>query len=230
MDSGAEMEGIDTAALSDRVCDRVRYELASGQLHPGERLIIRRLAQRYGISATPVREAIQRLVAEGSLSVTRARTAIVPDLSFEDFEEIRMIRHALEGMAANLAAPKVTDDDLDVLERLMADMYTDLKRTDLGMYLVHNEEFHSRIYSRAGSARLAALIDRYWMQVGPILNYLIGDSEFKQCGNEGHERILEAARRRAPEDLAAAVIADIDSAARILRKRHGIQGRGVEGE
>lgn len=212
------MEEIDTAALSDRVCERVRYELASGQLHPGERLIIRHLAQRYGISATPVREAIQRLVAEGSLSVTKGRTAIVPELSLADFEEIRIIRHALEGMAARLAAPNVTEQDLDGLERLIKDMYADLEKWALGSYLVHNEQFHSKIYSRAGSGRLIELIDRYWMQVGPILNYLVADPEFRERGNEGHEQILEAARRRAPEDLAAAVIADIDSAAEMLKK------------
>lgn len=214
-------DGIDTDALSDRVRERVRYELASGQLRPGQRLIIRRIAQRYGISTTPVREAIQRLVAEGSLNITRGRTAIVPELSLRDFEEIRLIRHALEGMAARLAAPNVTVSDLATLELLMGRMTEDLTRNDLRMYLVHNEQFHSKLYERSGSRRLAELINRYWMQVGPILNYLAGDSEFLRCGNDGHKRMLEAARMRSPESLAAAVIADIDSAAAMVKERHG---------
>lgn len=211
---------VDNTALNDRVYNQIRYEMASGQFQPGEHLVIRRLAERYGTSATPVREAIQRLVAEGGLRMTRGRFVVVPQITWEDFVEIRRIRYALEGMASRLASPNLTEEDMSELEALIESMDSDLDQRNLGSYLVHNQQFHDKIYARANSPYLSMLIRWLWMQIGPFLNYLAEDEEFIARGNEGHRKILEAISRGSAEALAKAVTGDIDCAARSLERQH----------
>ena len=89
--------------LNDRTYAILKGGLISGTFHPGQVFIIRSLAERYGISTTPVREALQRLVAERLLVMLPNRTIVVPSLSPENFAEIYRIRCELEGLAGEVA-------------------------------------------------------------------------------------------------------------------------------
>src|SRR5215813_9757822 len=89
--------------LNDRAYEQIKKGLISGAFRSGQTLVIRSLADEYGISATPVREALQRLVAERNLELLPNRSIIVPILSAERFIELVRVRRELEGLAAELA-------------------------------------------------------------------------------------------------------------------------------
>jgi DNA-binding GntR family transcriptional regulator len=213
------MAKIEHQTLNDRAYAELKKGLTSGRFRPGEVLIIRQLADRYGISATPVREALQRLVAERALEMLPNRSIAVPILTREKFAELRRIRCALEGLAAELAAPSLSAADIGRMTVLIEAMDKDIAKNNAGDYLDRNERFHFLIYSRAGSPILLRMIADLWTQVGPFLNFLFEDSDYLPEANNGHKEILRAVEKGDAAALSKSVISDIVSAAKSLAPR-----------
>ena len=146
------MEGsIEHTTLADKAYEKVRSGLISARFEPGEILRIRSLAEEYGISATPVREALQRLVAENALELQPNKSFRVPVLSIARFEEVRRIRCALEPMAAELACPHITARDMKTLVSLVARMDQSINALNRASYTTQNERFHFLIYEKSNS-------------------------------------------------------------------------------
>ena len=101
---------IERENLSDRAYTTIRNALMRGQLKPGERLRLRPLSERFGISLTPMREALLRLVFERAMTFDERGTVVVPSLTLAQLQEIRSIRMDLEGKAAASAAAHVTPE------------------------------------------------------------------------------------------------------------------------
>src|SRR5215467_10884462 len=97
--------------LSEAAYERVATSLMDGAYVPGDRVATRGLATDLGVSATPAREAMLRLVSEGALELKNARTIVVPTLTAARLKEIYCVRHALEPMAAEQAGENLADDD-----------------------------------------------------------------------------------------------------------------------
>jgi DNA-binding GntR family transcriptional regulator len=163
------MAKIEHQTLNDRAYAAIKKGLMSGQFKPGEVLTIRQLAHDYGISATPVREALQRLVAEHALELLRNRSIAVPVLTLDKFIELRRIRCLLEGLAAELATPHFRDSDIARLESTIIEIDRDIEENNAPGYLKRNEKFHFVIYERAQSPHTLQIIQDLWTQVGPFL-------------------------------------------------------------
>lgn len=107
-------------AIRERVLAGLRQEIISGTLRPGDRLVERELADRFGVSRVPVREAIRALVTEGFVHFETPRRALVRRLTRDDVRELFELREALEVYAAGLAAARATPEDLAETEKLLA--------------------------------------------------------------------------------------------------------------
>ena len=145
---------------TDLVAALIRELVITGELEPGEQLRQRDLAQRFGVSQTPVREAMRRLESEGLLTCDTHRgfTVAAPDLG--RVEENVRIRAALESLGASLAARKIDPAGLDRLRRLNEQMRA-LAGDDPG-YAALNREFHFTVYSCARSPLLLSLMRLLW--------------------------------------------------------------------
>jgi DNA-binding GntR family transcriptional regulator len=205
--------------LSDKAYFEIRKALMTGKFASGTPLVIRTLAETYGISATPMRDALQRLVAEKSLEVLSNRTIAVPHLTAERFIEIRRVRAALEGLAGELAVANLGAKEVDRLDALIADMDEDILNNDIRSYLAHNKMFHFHLYSAAKSQLLLQLIENLWTLVGPFLNGLFEASAYLPQANEQHHHIVVAVRRHSPTKVRQAVVQDIETAADALMGR-----------
>jgi DNA-binding GntR family transcriptional regulator len=106
-------------AVRERVLATLRQEIIAGGLRPGDRLVERELADRFGVSRVPVREAIRALVAEGFVHFETPRRTVVRRLTPNDVKELFELREALEVYAAGLAAARATPQDLAEVERLL---------------------------------------------------------------------------------------------------------------
>jgi DNA-binding GntR family transcriptional regulator len=106
--------------LADQAYRALREEIISGQLTPGERLTERQLAERLGVSPTPVREALQRLEHEHLIQRTDTRRILVAEPSVHRLYELTLIEAALRGVGARLAAENATEDDLVAIEQALA--------------------------------------------------------------------------------------------------------------
>ena len=105
--------------LREVVSEALREAIIDGALKPGERLMEIQLADELGVSRTPIREAIRRLELEGFLIMVPRRGTYVADLSIKDINEVFEIRTALDVLAAGLAAERITEEELEKLERLL---------------------------------------------------------------------------------------------------------------
>lgn len=164
----------------------VRKAILSGVLGPGARLRQEELAETFGTSRIPVREALRALEYEGLVTSEPHRGFTVTALDADDVEEVYDLRILLESEAVRLALPLLTDDDLEELELLFGTMQSAQTPND---QLAAREQFYVRLYSVTGRPRLVALIMRLRQEVARVLRWAT-----IQHSSSIHEHFFEAVR------------------------------------
>lgn len=202
--------------LNDRAYGALKQELISGGFSPGQAMVIRKLAETFGISTTPIREALQRLVAERLLEMQNNRSVIVPLLTSPAFEELTRIRIAVEGLAGELATSRMTQSGLADLKAMLADMQRAIETGDGRAYLTLNEAFHFAIYRHAGAPILLDMIRDLWGRVGPYLTLLMQADRYIPQSNDAHRRIVAALEQQSVSAVRVSLEEDIAVAAAIL--------------
>lgn len=198
-----------TATISERVYRLVRESLRSGAYAPGERITHRRIAAKLRVSVTPVREAITRLVSEGSLSMKGPKTIVAPELKRSEFEEITAIRIRLEGWAAELAAQNATDALISDLHELHRAYCNARCQNDGKTILKANSRFHFKLYESANAPKLVQIIDGLWVSSGPTIGLLSHRAHEDGDGQRFHEVALEALERGDIDAARQAICDDI---------------------
>ncbi|PZV35599.1 GntR family transcriptional regulator [Mesorhizobium kowhaii] len=207
--------------LNDRAYGALKQELISGGFSPGQTLVIRKLAETFGISTTPIREALQRLVAERLLEMQNNRSVIVPLLSAPAFEELTRIRIAVEGLAGEMAASRMTESGLVDIKAALAGMQQAIETGDAKAYLALNEAFHFAIYQHAGAPILLNMIRDLWGRVGPYLKLLMQADRYVPQSNDAHRQIVAALEQRGGPAVRTFIEEDITVAAAVLSANLG---------
>ena len=169
----------------DLVLTSMREAIMTGALPPGSRLRQERLAELFGTSRIPVREALRALEYEGLVTSLPYRGFTVTELDADDIEEVYDLRIVLEGHAVRLAIPLMTDEDLRELE----DLYAQMSGEPSDAQLVARERFYNRLYSIASRPRLVKLISRLRQEVARSLRW-----PTLQHAPEHHEQFFAAIR------------------------------------
>jgi DNA-binding GntR family transcriptional regulator len=211
--------------LNDQVYRDLRDLIMAGRLAPGQSITIRTLAEAVGVSPMPVRGALHRLLTEGALELRANRSFVLPILSVEDFDEITRIRLSVEGLATELATPRLTAQDLRRLREINREMFDGPQKPTVD-YLGPNQQFHFLIYRATGMPRLTRIIESLWLQIGPLLNIATAAPDVAS-GRRLHESIVKALATARAADAAAAIRADIAYAATVIRR--WIAERTVDG-
>lgn len=185
---------MDPETLNATVYADLRVKLITGQLKPSEAVSVRKLAELYGVSTMPVREALRQLASEGALNSAARKAYRVPDLTAKQASDLFFVRGVLEGAATELAAPRMTKRILAKLETAVAKTHACLEKRDAPGVLLANYEFHSAIYQSSDNSALALSIDRLYVQTGPWLAYGIENLVNAENWLGEHELIIEALR------------------------------------
>jgi GntR family colanic acid and biofilm gene transcriptional regulator len=212
------------ATLAESAYESIAAILMEGGYVPGEKLATRTLAAELGVSLTPAREAVLRLVREGALELLNARTTVVPTLSQERFREIYCIRHSLEPAIAKIAAAHLTGDDLKALERSLERMTTSYRRGDYRLAFRSDGEFHFRIYGAAGMPLVVSFIRAAWLRVGPTFRLLYPGIADPEDTIRIHEQAIAAAKARDAASLADAIERDLARGDGLLRRLISTKG------
>ncbi|MFJ4002481.1 GntR family transcriptional regulator [Streptomyces sp. NPDC090023] len=146
-------------SVRERVLAALRQDIIAGRLGPGDRLVERELAERYGVSRMPVREAIRALVGEGFVLFESARRTVVRRLTPDDVRELFELREALEVYAAGLAAVRATPEALERLRELLAEAATATAAGEAEAITDVNTRFHDRILAMAGNGLLVSVLE-----------------------------------------------------------------------
>lgn len=179
-------------SLRSQVYDSLRDALTAGRFAPGQKLSFRFIAGTLGVSMTPVREAVRRLVAEGAFEMRPSRSVRVPPMTRDRVLELRDIRIAVEGLATEKAAALAAREQVASLRRIAAELLTVRGRGDTAADRQKIREFHFTLYALAGQPALLRVIEGLWLQTGPYLNLLYPDYIASPRGPERRLRIIKA--------------------------------------
>jgi DNA-binding GntR family transcriptional regulator len=190
------MQKIESQTLNARAYDMLRAELALGSFEPEQPLVARTLAASLGISATPIREALGRLAAEGIVEVRPNHSIAIPKMTKERYRELVRIRGAVEGLAAEMAAERLTRLHHEHLREVAARAKKATQKNDVRSYIPLTRDFHFAIYNNCGSLELIKLIKDLWLKCAPVLNMLYDSDDFPLAFLDPHDKILAALERR----------------------------------
>ena len=158
--------------LRDKVYDNIRNALMAGRFLPDQKMVIRQLAEHSGTSLTPVRECLRRLVAEGVLEGRANRSVRVPRMTGAKMRELRDIRVAVEGLAAERSAERISLDEVRRLRHVARELAEARRRGDVEADVAKLSEFQLGVYRASKMPQLVRIIESLWLQTGPYLKLL----------------------------------------------------------
>jgi len=157
MENILKIEGYEL--LNQKVYRVLKESIVKGFLEPGTKLLENKIAEEMHVSRTPVREAMQKLVAEGFVKTTPNQTMVVTEVSPDDVKEVLQIRGVLEGLAAHITAKKINGQEIDELEKIIAQMSLYITKKDLLSYCKVDDEFHDLILNICGNKWIIQIRD-----------------------------------------------------------------------
>lgn len=211
----------------DYVYEQLNEAILSGRFKPGEHLVLEDLAEEFGTSRTPLREAIRRLQTEGLIDFAPHRGAVVADLSVEELIELYHIRAVLDGLAARLATGNLSDAELTELQSIYDDTQRELDPSKPVRFEEFNRKFHEIIYQSANAPSLYEMIINLYTKTARHRHLSLHSAGRIQDVLVEHHRILQALVDR-----------DAEMAERYAREHHentakaliDLLEKGFEGE
>lgn len=194
------------ASLTEKVYNLLRNEILTCALEPGRELSEAELAQRFDVSKTPVREALATLRSEGFVRTFPRRGYQVVPITFGDMSELFDLRTILEAGAAELACARITDPELDQLQKLADVVYDRAEQPSLQRFIRANRDFHAAIAKASGNERLQTLITR---QIDELERFFYLGARLRDVNSEtinDHQAIVEVLRSRDPAAARAIMI------------------------
>lgn len=194
-----QLEGTREKPLGEAVYDSIRSAVQRGAFAPGERLRESTLADILGVSRTPIRDALRRLVSEGLLTQMPSRGVVVTDLDWQQVLELYALREILEGAAAAFAAHRADVSDVDLLNEIVECEVAVIERNDVNELADLNKQFHRALCEAAHNRYLTNSV----RGIADALNLLPGttlsQADRQRTAHEEHAQIISAIDQRDAE-------------------------------
>ena len=204
-------------AVHDRLYRTLRMRIMYGEISPGQAFTLRGIAAEFGVSTTPVREALKRLAAEGALSISLTGRFQTPELSSDRIEELASLRALIEVELASRALPRAHMALVERLQVINNSISVAVVKADAVTYIRTNLEFHRTLYLRAQAPAMLATVETVWLQLGPTMRALYGRLQ-RNDPPVNHRLILAALKVGDESSLRVAVRADVTQGLRMLAR------------
>jgi DNA-binding GntR family transcriptional regulator len=178
--------------LREKILETIRDAILKGNMKPGERVSEPELAERFGISRTPIREAFRQLESEGYLQVIPRKGAVVASLSERDVEEFYAIKIILEGFAARMAAENLTSKDIERLESINQRLQQIAAEGDVKTFFRVHNEFHEVFIKAAGNDKLFEMITQLVMRFKRLRLASLSQPGRMEISVEEHRNMIQA--------------------------------------
>jgi DNA-binding GntR family transcriptional regulator len=202
--------------LRDEIRDQLIEQILNGNLAPGERIVEMRIAQQFGVSQAPVREALRDLDLLGFVVSSPFRGAIVRQISVEELVQLYPIRAVLEGLAARHAASRIDAATVKKLEGLLATMRTAASRGDHRRAVEADFAFHLTIVEASGNRLLQQIWDRMRLATTTFLTVSKSHHSLREIV-ERHTSVVDALRTHDPDAAERALRLHIEEPGEWLR-------------
>ena len=197
--------------LRDVVFNTLRHAILKGELEPGERLMEIALAQKLGVSRTPIREAIRKLELEGLVVMVPRKGAEVADITEKDLRDVLEVRTALEELSIELAMKNITQEELEQLKSANHTFAKNSEGGDLIKIAESDVAFHEIIYNATGNKRLIQIINNLREQMYRYRFEYIKDSSQHERLVEEHKVIYESIVKKDKETASHMAKVHIDN-------------------
>jgi DNA-binding GntR family transcriptional regulator len=205
-------------SLHDEIANQLRDMIVEGDLKPGQKVPEPELCQRFGVSRTPLREALKVLAAEGIVQLLPNRGAVIAKITDEEIDQIFPIMGALEALAGELACERISEEELKKLRRLHKTMVGHCRRSEWLPYSKLNRAIHEGIFAAAGNASLSALYQQLIVRIHAIRFVAKKSSEQWRQAVDEHEQMMAALDRRDGKKLAAVMKLHLRNKAEMVKE------------
>ncbi len=197
--------------LRDVVFNTLRQAILRGELKPGERLMEIQLANKLGVSRTPIREAIRKLELEGLVLMIPRRGAEVAEITEKSLRDVLEVRKALEELSVELACERIAEDDIAKLKTAAKEFEETLKTGDVTQYAEADVKFHDIIYFATENQRLIQLLYNLREQMYRYRVEYLKREEVHQTLLREHEHIIACIEKRDKEGAVDAIVSHIEN-------------------
>lgn len=182
----------DYKPLREVIFNTLREAIIVGELKPGERLMEVQLADKMGVSRTPVREAIRKLELEGLVEMLPRKGAHVADLSVKDIMDVLEVRSTLDGLASSLSATRITEDEIKELKHIQSQFVNYVEKDNLQGSIKKDVEFHDIIYRSSRNDKLIQITSNLREQIQRFRVIYIKDYSSTRELIREHAEIIDA--------------------------------------
>ena len=197
--------------LRDVVFKTLRQAILLGELKPGERLMEMQLANKLGVSRTPIREAIRKLELEGLVLMIPRKGAEVADITEKSLKDVLEVRRALEELSVKLTCDRITKEEIKELEQAAENFRKTMKSKDITEIAEADVRFHDVIYTATKNQKLIQLLNNLHEQMYRYrIEYLKDEEVYPKLLKE-HKEIIERINRGEKEEAARIVCEHIDN-------------------
>lgn len=210
--------------LRDVVFNTLRQAILTGELKPGERLMEIHLADRLGVSRTPIREAIRKLELEGLVTMIPRKGAQVAKITEKNLKDVLEVRRALDMLAVRLACRRMSDEEKKELKKACDEFAKVIKNSNTKDITEADVRFHDIILKSSGNDRLIQLVNNLAEQMYRYRLEYIKDSSYHDRLVQEHEAIYDAVIHCEEDKAAAAVVMHIDNQELTIIKHLHLEG------
>ena len=197
--------------LRDVVFNTLRRAILKGELKPGERLMEIALADKLGVSRTPIREAIRKLELEGLVVMAPRKGAKVASITERDLSDVLEVRKGMEVLAISLACKRITGEELEKLETIEQSFQKLIESGNLTELAEMDVKFHDTIYQATNNQRLVQLLNNLREQMYRYRMEYLKDIAVRRTLAEEHKAICRALRERDEQQAEQYVSIHIDN-------------------
>lgn len=225
MDEQFQVDMDEFLPLRDVVFNTLRKAILTGQLKPGERLMEVHLADRLGVSRTPIREAIRKLELEGLVIMIPRRGAEVAQITEKSLNDVLEVRRALDVLSVELACERITEEEIAVLKKACDDFERATKGKDASVIARADVALHDIIVQAAGNQRLQQLVNNLSEQMYRYrFVYIRDESQHEKLVAE-HKEIYESILSRDKERASRSAKLHIDNQEKSIIRQIRLENR-----
>ena len=213
----------DYLPLRDVVFNTLREAILTGELEPGERLMEIKLAEKLGVSRTPIREAIRMLQIEGLVNITPRKGTVVAEISKDDLKNVLEVRKVLEKLAVELACMKITEEEILGLKENLKEFSTAIKKKNPSEIAKIDVAFHDIIYKSTRNTRLIQIMFNIREQMYRYRLEYIKDQDTRETVVRDHEKLIEAIVNKDVENAKNIIVGHIHHQEITIMKNMGFQ-------
>ncbi len=195
-DFNLHKEVTDKYSLRGRVFNKLREDILAGLYHENEELKEATIGLEFGVSRTPVREALRQLELEGLVTMIPNKGAYVTGITSKDIHDIYMIRSYLEGLCAKLACENITQAQIEALEEVLYLSDFHARRSHYDQMVELDNKFHEMIYKASGSKILNHVLSDFHHYVERVRKITLAEPIRASKSSQEHAAILEAIKNR----------------------------------